>query len=297
MTPAPAAAPEMSVQMLWTLIIVSTLAFIIVLTAIHLLPPWAKRATFAAIAFFCAFFYIGTFFLPAENSVLFFWTRNAEGKHMNWFAANEPNLGVWVKIILAFTFGLGIINLVMVHGRNIARGRPGWINSVGLLAIMLAMIFFGLGQTFVKPDQAGKYLLFPGLHGDRLAYWYDMLFTGMLVPLEGTMFSILAFFIASAAFRAFRMRSGEATLMLLSAFVIMIGQVPLGMMLTSWIEPGTTLGRFRTENVAQWILLNPNAATLRAIGFGIGVGAIAMALRVWLSLERSSLFQTGEAQK
>lgn len=43
------------------------------------------------------------------------------------------------------------------------------------------------------------------------------------------------------------------------------------------------------REVRTWILLVPNDAVQRAIGFGAFVGALAMAMRTWLSLDRASL--------
>jgi hypothetical protein len=120
---------------------------------------------------------------------------------------------------------------------------------------------------------------------------YDVLFNGMFNSLDSTMFAILAFFIVSAAYRAFRVRSAEATLMMLSAFIIMLGQVPLGIVLTQWIPHDGHFAIFRLEKMARWILTGINAAAFRAIIFGILMGYLAMSLRVWLSLERGSYFR------
>jgi hypothetical protein len=105
------------------------------------------------------------------------------------------------------------------------------------------------------------------------------------------MFSLVAFYIVSASYRAFRVKSGEATLMMAAAFIVMLGMVPIGVYLTHWIpETGkyAWLSVFRLENLTVWILTGPNAAAQRAITFGIAVGGLAMALRIWLSLERGS---------
>ncbi|MCS6862608.1 MAG: hypothetical protein NZT92_20075, partial [Abditibacteriales bacterium] len=120
---------------------------------------------------------------------------------------------------------------------------------------------------------------------------YNVLFNGMFNSLDATMFAILAFFIVSAAYRAFRVRSAEATLMMVSAFIIMLGQVPLGIVLTNWIPHDSPLAIFRLERLARWILTGINAAAFRAIIFGIVMGYLAMSLRVWLSLERGSYFR------
>ena len=93
------------------------------------------------------------------------------------------------------------------------------------------------------------------------------------------MFSTIGFYIVSAAYRAFRIRSGEATLMLAAAFVVMVGQVPVGAYLTSGLPADGFLSIFRLENLSYWILKEPNMAAWRGISFGIEVGALAMALR------------------
>ena len=78
--------------------------------------------------------------------------------------------------------------------------------------------------------------------------------------------------------------------MMASAFLVMLGQVPIGIWLTSWM-PETGFPQQSASGAYQLLILTqPNAAApryqLRAC-----VGAMAMALRIWLSLERGSYFE------
>jgi hypothetical protein len=90
---------------------------------------------------------------------------------------------------------------------------------------------------------------------------------------------------ATASYRAFRVKSGEAMLMMVSAFIVMLGQIPIGMWLTHGLPSYLQL-----PVMAQWILYIANSAAVRGMWFGMMVGAIAVGLRFWLSLERGAFF-------
>ncbi len=152
---------------------------------------------------------------------------------------------------------------------------------------MIAMFVFTLWESSIKagPSATGA-LPYPKAI-------YQVLFNGLYQPLISATFSLLAFYIASAAYRAFRIRSAEAGLMMAAAFIVMLGQVPIGMWLTHWLpQTGAHkwLGFFRIETFSLWIMQYWNAPAQRAITFGIAIGGLAMSLRLWLSLERGTFF-------
>jgi hypothetical protein len=113
-----------------------------------------------------------------------------------------------------------------------------------------------------------------GVSGRAYTWLYDHVFA----PCNATMFSLLAFFVASAAFRAFRARNLEAGLLLGAAILVMIGRAPFG----GWLSSVFPM-------ISDWILEIPNNAGRRAIMMGAGIGAVATSLRIILGLERSHL--------
>jgi len=94
--------------------------------------------------------------------------------------------------------------------------------------------------------------------------------------MSATMFSLLAFFIASAAFRAFRVRTVEALLLAVAAFILMLGRVPIG----NAIHP-------ILPQAAEWLMNIPQNAAKRGILMGAALGVIATGFRIILGIERT----------
>ena len=176
------------------------------------------------------------------------------------------HISKWMQIISGFALVLGLASLFQVHAVKIKRQVPGWGYSVILYLAMLVTMAVGLfwskGETTVNGVQTG------------LGWIYNY----TMVPLQATMFTILAFFIASAAYRAFRARTREAAVLLVAAVIVMMGRVPLGQFLLPW-----------TWDVTQWLLNVVNSAVRRAILIGVSMGAVALSLKIILGYERSYL--------
>jgi hypothetical protein len=102
-------------------------------------------------------------------------------------------------------------------------------------------------------------------------------YNAILNPITATMFALLAFYIASAAYRAFRARSVLATILLLSAIIVMLGRVPAGEVI-----PGIPW-------LTDWLINVPNMAAKRAITIGLGLGGSATALKIVLGIEAPHL--------
>jgi hypothetical protein len=117
--------------------------------------------------------------------------------------------------------------------------------------------------------------------------WFAIAYDSMFTPLQATMFSILAFFVASASYRAFRAKNTEATLLLAAALIILLGRTFVGYWMTAWMPD--SLEFLTIPALSNWIMSVVNQAGQRAILIGIGLGVISTSLKVILGIERSYL--------
>jgi hypothetical protein len=195
------------------------------------------------------------------------------------FGDFEAQFGDWFGIIGAFAIWLGALNLMKISFIKVIRKRPDFPFALIIIVSFLVMVFFGFydGYKGLFSTPAFSYRD-PGTGFDWMYKW-------VYSALSATMFALLAFFVASASYRAFRARNLEATLLLVAAFLVMLGRVPVGDLLTDWILPkGYTMSSW-----ADWIMSVPNTAGQRAIMIGIALGLVSTSLRIILGLERTYL--------
>lgn len=186
---------------------------------------------------------------------------------------SSDTLEQWLVVVSGFALLLGVVSVFQVNLRKISRKDKGWLNALWLLLSLVIMAFWGLLNAFG--------LSAFGVQGETGFYW---IFDAAFQPLQATMFSLLAFYVASAAFRAFRVRNLEAGLLLAAALIIMLGVNPLTQALFPFMIDWT-----------NWIMNIPNTAAQRGIIIGAALGAASMTLRILLGIERSWLgLQKGE---
>ncbi|MEW5795438.1 MAG: hypothetical protein AB1772_03665 [Candidatus Zixiibacteriota bacterium] len=185
--------------------------------------------------------------------VLYF-SSHATAKTLNLLILVE-----YYQIIFAFTLLVGVVSFVRVNLQSIERGqdRPYRVISLlGLAAMPVTAALWGIG-------------------GGSPFMW---LFGNVQVPLQSTVFALLAFFVASASYRGFRAHSVPAAVLLVSAVLILLSRSDLGGFVSTYITP-----------VAEWVRNNPSMSARRAILIGIGLGSLTTSLRVILGIERTWL--------
>jgi len=170
----------------------------------------------------------------------------------------------WDAVMETFALFIGFITLLMLHGRIVAKKGEGWQWSAWILVTMVVYTIIGLP---IKSLGLGK--------GQPI---FEAIRMYVLTPLSSAMYAILGFYIASAAYRAFRARTPEAAVLLISGTIVMLANAPIGT--TIW--PGFA-------NLKDWIFDVPNMATMRGVVIGSALGALALGVRVLMGKERGYL--------
>ncbi|MEA1979422.1 MAG: hypothetical protein U9N54_00410 [candidate division Zixibacteria bacterium] len=196
----------------------------------------------------------------------------------------EKTFTLFFDIIAVFAFFLGGGNLIRVHVHKLVNGKKDWVYSLVTLGGFALMLIAGL----FKIGNDGGIAASVTAEGS----WFQEIFNYVINPLQSTMYALLAFFVASASYRAFRAKNKEATILLIAAFIILLGRTPFGMMLTGWIPDSFSI--FQIPNLAIWIMNSANLAGQRAIMIGIGLGVVSMSLRLILGVERTYLGEEGK---
>ncbi len=201
--------------------------------------------------------------------VSFFFTAPKDG-----LKVATDTLPEWMLFVAGAALLLGVVNLFQINLKKISQRTKGWVNGMWLLLSLVIAAVCGLADAF------GTSVL--GIWDGAAAFTWIQ--DAAFKPLQATMFSLLAFYVASAAFRAFRVRNLDAGILLTAALIIMLGVNPMTLRFMPFLAPMT-----------DWVMNVPNAAAQRGIIIGAALGAASFALRVLLGIERSYLgLQKGE---
>lgn len=191
----------------------------------------------------------------------------------------EPKVADYLVLLGWMAAFLGTINLFRHHGLVVLRRRPNWLYS----SVFFLSLFFMLICSAVFYPKSVAFVRLP----DPVHFAENFIAD----PLIATILGLLGFYITSAAYRAFRVKNIEATVMMLIAVFVMLGNVPA-------LEPLTRNGLLHTvfdqlhfPLWRDWIMNKGNAAVFRALNFGLAIGVVAMSIRIIFGIERGAFFE------
>lgn len=254
-------------------------------------------------------------FVPASIYLLLFFTGGALafGPRRLDLSPLANIISTCVPVLTVMAVGLGVVNLFSLHGAALVKHRPEWPLSL-VVCLSFALTFWACVaqnrldarrrqlqaaaqaaraevRTFqnlsdpAPPDQALRHLTheqrqaLEDLQAFEDSYHFEprrFYATYVNAPLASTVMALLGFYITYAAYRAFRLKSLEATVMMLSAAVVILGSDPVGGALSRGILPAWA--DFDNRVIA--------AGMQRGLRLGIAVATIAVSLRILLGLER-----------
>ncbi len=168
-------------------------------------------------------------------------------------------LQTWALIIQLMAIGLGAINLVQVHYRQISRKTNMAIYSAWFMVFFALLLLLGL------------YKLFTGVE----PYPYTWIFANVYTSLGATLYAITGFYIFSAAYRAFRARNIDAAILLIGGIFVLLANAPIGEVLWGGFP---LIGNW-FNNVGQI----PGMRTFTVVG---ALGLLAYGFRALIGKER-----------
>ncbi len=180
-------------------------------------------------------------------------------RHETAVAISQTILIDYVQILTAAMLLVGVIGYLRSQLKKAQRPSEriySLIGMFGFFVMVISAMIFGTG-------------------GETPFAWS---FENLLVPLQSTVFALLAFFVASASLRGFRARSAAATILLVAAAITLLSRSDLGWGIQEQIVA-----------TADWLRNNPSLAARRGILIGIGLGSLTTSLRVLVGVERTWL--------
>jgi predicted membrane protein len=167
----------------------------------------------------------------------------------------------WSKIMMIMTVGVGMINVIMIHGRRVVQRRDPkrWPFSLLLLALgaIMWITYFQTGQSdnwFTKPY-----------------------FEWFIMPAESTMYSLQFLLFVWISFKRFKVSNLETLIFFLSAVLTLFGATWLYIFAPPLFEIGS------------WVYNFPAAGAARGLTLALGLAELAFFIRVIRGLESGYL--------
>ena len=164
----------------------------------------------------------------------------------------------WAVVIAAFALALAAINLIWLHLRSVAKGGREGLHSILLVGSLVVTFISGAFSIDSKV--------------------FSFIVNGIYVPLGTAFYAMTGFYLASAAYRAFRAKNAQAAVLLVTGILLIVGRAPIGEVVWKGFP-----------KVADWIMMVPSVAGSRGIIISTSIGLVGMGLRILLGIERSHL--------
>lgn len=168
-----------------------------------------------------------------------------------------------VGVVAAVAVLIGVLNLLLVHLGRLPRLRQGGFYSLVVILSAAAVVTVHLldRSDFWSGD----------LEGEKVS---PRLFGVIQITLESAFAGMIFFFLVYAAYRLMRDRVTWASLIFLSAvLIVLVGWLPLE-------------GWSGAQDVRDWLMEIPVSAGARGLLIGIGLGTVTVGIRVLLGRER-----------
>jgi len=205
-----------------------------------------RKETSLILVGFCFFLVTGVYFLdvPALGDL-------------------AQNMVLMVSVLNAMAILLALYSQTRRSLLLVSQKAHGWPYQLYLVIAIYLMTIVGLIYGQMSPQ----------------FMWFQY---AILLPTGSVIYSILAFYMASACARAFRARSPQATLLLISGLIVLLGQAPI----TSVFAPF----------IGNWQVFLGNSFVLalgRIYAISITVGAIVLGVRIVTGKESEAIGISG----
>ncbi len=161
-------------------------------------------------------------------------------------------------VLGAFALLAGVLNLIGWHLRQMRLRQA----SPSMSALLIVALLGTAAVSIALPDGTAT----------------DWIYAHLYEPVQASLMALLAFYAVSAAYRTLALRTPDAILLMVSAVLLLLLQLPFA----AAISPA--LGDLRA-----WLLRAPIAGIMRGVLMGAALGAITVSLRVLLGRDRPQL--------
>lgn len=187
---------------------------------------------------------LNTYFKPAE------------------LTAATSELLYWYRVLFCMTLGIGVINMLIVHGRNVTQRRKGFWPFSLMVLVLGAICWISTVQSWPKIDN-----------------WFTSpLYVWFVMPAESTVYSLQFVLYIWIIYQRFRVSNIETALFAGSTVVCLFSSLSLGIAIAPSLYP-----------VGAWIYDWPTPAFSRAMLLSIGLGELAFFVRTLRGLESGYL--------